>query len=103
MTSSSVRPYLASFAGSASDLELLLEAAPGVDLGDPRHAPEPRPDDPVLERPQLGQVVVGVLAREEVVVDLAQARGDRPHRRAGRCPRAAATSPRRSLICWRAK
>ena len=81
MTSSSVSSYLASFAGSACDLELLREPAPGVDLGDPRHAPEPRPDDPILERPQLGQVVVGILAREEVVVDLAQPGGDRPHRR----------------------
>ena len=37
-------------------LELLLEASPGVDFRDARHAPEPRPDDPILERPKLGQV-----------------------------------------------
>ena len=61
MTSSSVRPYLASFDRVGPDLELLGEPAPGVDLGHARHAPEPRPDHPVLERPELGQVVVGVL------------------------------------------
>ena len=81
MTSSSVRPYLASFIGSACDLELLGEAAPGVDLGDPGHADEAGADDPILERAQLGQVDIGVTAREEVVVDLAQPGGDRPHRR----------------------
>ena len=62
------------------DLELLREAAPGVDLGDPGHPAQPRPDHPILERPQLGQVV-RTLAREEIVIDLAEAGGDRPHRR----------------------
>ena len=43
------------------DLELLLQPAPRVDLGHARHAAKPRPDDPVLERAQLGQVDSGFL------------------------------------------
>ena len=72
---------MASFGEVDLDLELLGEPAPGVDLGHAGDAPEPRADHPVLERPELGQVVLGVLAREEVVVDLAEARRHRAHRR----------------------
>ena len=61
------------------DLELLLVAAPGVDLGDARHRAQLRLDDPVVDRAQLGERLP--CAGDDVVEDLAQARGDRAHLR----------------------
>ncbi len=36
-------------------LKLLLQPAPGVDFRNAGHPPQTRPDDPILQRPQLGQ------------------------------------------------
>ena len=41
-------------------LELLFEPAPGVDFRDAGHSPQTGPDDPILQRPQLGQAVLGI-------------------------------------------
>ena len=61
------------------DLELLLVAAPRVDLGDARHGDELRADDPVLHRSQLGGALA--LARDHVVKHLAEAGRHRPELR----------------------
>ena len=63
--------------GVDADLVLLLVAAPAVDLGRALHCPQLGPDDPVVDGAQLGDVVP--LAGDDVVEDLAQAGGHRPH------------------------
>jgi hypothetical protein len=70
------------------DMELLLESADGVDLGDTCHLPQLRPDHPVLQGAQrrsvigltigLACLVVGV---NRVQKNLAQTGRDRPHLR----------------------
>ena len=66
-----------------ADLILLLVAAPGVDLGGALHRPHLRLDDPIVDGAQVGGVVA--LAGHDVMEDLAQPGGHRPHLRAARC------------------
>lgn len=61
------------------DFKLFGEPAPRIDLRDPRDPPQSRPDHPILERAELGQVVD--VAGDQVVINLAQAGGDRTHHR----------------------
>ena len=75
--------------GVDADLILLLEAAPGVDLGRARHRAQLGLDDPVVDGAQLGEVVA--LAGDEVVEDLAQARWRPAPSSAARCPSGSST------------
>ena len=64
--------------GIEVDLVLLAEAADGRHLGDAGHGLEMVPQIPVLERPELGQVVVPGLVDQRVLVDPAQGGGVGP-------------------------
>ena len=86
--------------GIDADLILLLVSAPTVDLGGTADSAHLRPDDPILDRAQLGSV--GPLPGHDVVKDFAQARCDRSHLRP-HDPGGISTAARRSLMTWRAK
>ena len=71
-------------------MELLLVAADRVDLDDARHGAKLRPDDPVLDGPEVGRgvglagrLLCAGLGLDGIHVDLAQAGRDRAHRRLG--------------------
>jgi hypothetical protein len=73
-TSSRCSSYFSRSSGSNDDVELLLVAAPGVDLGGAGDLEHLRADDPVVQRAQLlGRELV---ALDQVLEDLAQAGRD---------------------------
>src|SRR5438876_6593439 len=68
-------------------MKLLFESADSVDLNDAGNCPQLRPDDPVLNRPQVAGAVGFALRRTRLRLSLdrehvnfAQARCYRPHR-----------------------
>ena len=66
------------------DLILFLEASDGSDFGDPGDALEPVTHVPVLEAPELGQVVLARFVDEGILIDPPHARRIGPHFRLGR-------------------
>ena len=63
-----------------TDLILLLIATPAIHLGRPLHGAQLWLDDPVVDRPQIGQI--RPLAGDDIMEHFAQTRRDRSHLRA---------------------
>ena len=73
--------------GVGHNVELPLQASPGVDLGHAGDLPQLRLDDPVVQGPQVLDRTIRVGRAHDVVKDLAQSRGDGAERRSSHAVR----------------